>query len=174
MELDFEIDKITKSIESVETGERFETQVVPITKADLKEITKKNGWLFDWKIEFSQPERQVYKLIAEKEPSVIQGLVAFEKWDKDKLVYMPLVESAPFNVGKKKLYEGVCGNLVAYGCKLSKEYGFGGYLYFEAKTALIEHYKKKLRATHICGQKIAIEFAAADRLIGSYFHEQKE
>ena len=31
---------------------------------------------------------------------------------------MNLVESAPFNIGNNKLYEGVAGNLVAYACKV--------------------------------------------------------
>jgi len=43
MELDFEIDKITESIEVAQTGEHFETSVVSVTKADLKEI---DGWKF--------------------------------------------------------------------------------------------------------------------------------
>lgn len=171
MELDFEIDKITESIERVETGESFNTQVVPVTKTDLKEINANNGWFFDWNFEFSHLERQVYKLITEKEPNIIQGLVSFVKRDNDKLVFMPLIESAPFNVGKNKKYNGVCGNLIAFCCKMSKEYGFEGYLLFEAKTVLISHYIETLRATHFGGQRMGIEPEAAEWLIDSYFHE---
>ena len=47
MELDFEIDKITESIISAETGEALDTLVLPVTEADLKRVTKKNDWLFD-------------------------------------------------------------------------------------------------------------------------------
>ena len=47
MELAFEIDKITESIENADTGETLDTLVLPVTKDDLKETTKKNGWLFD-------------------------------------------------------------------------------------------------------------------------------
>jgi hypothetical protein len=47
---------------------------------------------------------------------------------------MPLIESAPFNIGKGKKYLGAPCNLVAYGCKLSKEYGFDGVVAFDAKT----------------------------------------
>jgi hypothetical protein len=43
MELDFEIDKITKSIENAETGEALDTIVLPFTKDDLKETTKKTA-----------------------------------------------------------------------------------------------------------------------------------
>jgi hypothetical protein len=43
MELDFEIDKITESIENAQTGETFDTLVLPVTKADLEEVTKKTA-----------------------------------------------------------------------------------------------------------------------------------
>jgi hypothetical protein len=59
MELDFEIDKITESIENAETGESHNTLVLPVTQADLKETVIKNGRIFDRKQEFTEPERQV-------------------------------------------------------------------------------------------------------------------
>ena len=105
MELDFEIDKITESIENAETGETLETLVLPVTKADLEKVNKKNGWLFDWKLEFSEPEKQVYKLVVEKEPKTIHGMVSLEK--REKHVFMHLIESAPCNIGKEKKYLGV-------------------------------------------------------------------
>ena len=43
MELDFEIDKITESIENTKTGESHNTLVLPVTKADLEVLTKENG-----------------------------------------------------------------------------------------------------------------------------------
>ena len=43
MELAFEIDKITESIENADTGETLNTLVLSVTKDDLKETTKKNG-----------------------------------------------------------------------------------------------------------------------------------
>jgi len=42
MELDFEIDKITESIENAETGESLNTLVLPVTQADLEETE----WVF--------------------------------------------------------------------------------------------------------------------------------
>ena len=62
MELAFEIDKITESIENVQTGETLNTLVLPVTKDDLKETTKKNGWLFNWKYEYDQTGRRVYNV----------------------------------------------------------------------------------------------------------------
>jgi len=169
MELEFEIDKITESIESAETGERFDTHVLPLGEADLRGVTPQNGWLFNWKSELAETNRQVYKLVTEKEQNVIQGLLSFEKNDKEKLIFIYLIENAPHNLGRRKAYKGVCGNLVAYACKKSKEYGFNGYVSFMAKTALIEHYMTMLKAKHYGGQRMGIEPDDADLLINNYF-----
>ena len=174
MELDFEIDKITESIEFVKTGESFETIVLSVEKDDLKQVSKKNGWNFNWKQEFSQKDRQVYKLVTKKEPNIIQGLLSLQNRESDKFIFMHLIENAPFNIGEKKLYAGVCGNLVAYAGKLSVESGFDGYLSYEAKTALIEHYKKTLGAVHIGGNKMVITKDSAYKLIKKYFPKKEE
>ena len=170
MELEFEIDKITESIESAETGERFETLVLPVGKTDLRGVTKKNGWNFDWKLELA--DHQVYKLVTEKEPDVIQGLASFE--ERQGYIYMNLIESAPANRGKSKKYIGVSNNLIAYGCKLSMEAGFNGVVAFDSKTTLIEHYQNKLGAERISGQRMAFEEKIAKFYIDKYFPQQKK
>ena len=172
MELDFEIDKITESIENAKTGETLDTLVLHVTKADLEVVTKKNGWLFDWKLEFSEPEKQVYKLVAEREPQTIHGMVSFEKL-KD-YVLMHLIENAPFNRGVSKKYLGVCGNLTAYGCKLSMSYGFGGVIAFDPKTTLIAHYEKTLGAVLKSKRRMAIFEEQAKHLLEKYFPETEE
>ncbi|MCL2181376.1 MAG: hypothetical protein FWB83_09640 [Treponema sp.] len=98
MELDFVIDKITESIENAETGETLNTLVLPAAKEDLEKVSKKNGWIFDWKQEFSEPDRKIYKLVTVQEPQTIHGMVSLEKL-KDH-VLMHLIESAPCNIGK--------------------------------------------------------------------------
>ena len=60
--LDFEVDKLTNSIENVITGDSFATDITIISISDLKNVTRKKGWQFDWKLELKQPERDVYKL----------------------------------------------------------------------------------------------------------------
>ena len=172
MELAFEIDKLTESIEATDTGETLDTLVLPVTQADLKETTKKNGWLFDWKLELSKPEHQVYKLVTEKEPHTIHGLVSLEK--KEDHVLMHLIESAPFNIGKGKKYLGVCGNLTAFGCKMSKDYGFDGVIAFDPKTALIAHYQETLGAVLIGKRKMAVFEDKAKILLDKYFPETQE
>lgn len=169
MEIDIEIDKMTNSIEDVETGEVLKTLVLPVNKADLKDVTKKNGWKFDWKLVFSEVGHTMYKLVTKKEPDVIQGLIALEK--DAGFMLMNLIETAPFNFGKNKKYFGVPLNLVAYGCKLSKEYGFDGVLAFDSKTALFEHYEKTLGAVRLGGSRMAIFEERAQLFIDQYFPE---
>ena len=110
------LDKLTNSIENVVTGDSFHTDITLISAADLKTVTKSKGWQFDWKLEFKQPERDVFKLTIVNNQSIIQGLISLEV--KSDHVYMHLVENPPFNKGKTKIYAGVPGNLVAFACKL--------------------------------------------------------
>jgi hypothetical protein len=172
MELDFEIDKITESIEDAQTGETLGTLVLPVTEDDLEKVTKKKGWLFDWKFEYDKTERQVYKLVVEQEPQTIHGLISLRKVEDH--VFMHLLESASFNRGKSKKYLGGPGNLVAYGCKLSMEYGFDGVVVFEPKTALIPHYEKTLGAVLISERRMAILEDKAMILLEKYFPETQE
>ncbi|MEO8109253.1 MAG: hypothetical protein ABI594_04435 [Ginsengibacter sp.] len=76
--LDFLIDKLTNSIENLQTGDTFPTNITLLSTADLKSVTKKSGWQFDWRYEFKQPEREVYKLTIPNNLSVIQGIISLE------------------------------------------------------------------------------------------------
>jgi hypothetical protein len=129
--------------------------------------SKKNDWLFDWKLEFKESARDVYKLTIVNNQSVIQGLISVEV--KEDHVYMHLVESAPFNKGKNKIYAGVPGNLVAFACKLSFQRGHEGNISFISKTRLIQHYIDTLGAFHFGGRLMIIETKAALKLINKYF-----
>jgi hypothetical protein len=165
--LDFFVDKLTNSIENVITGDSFSTDISILANNDLKIVSKKNGWLFNWRDEFKEPARDVYKLTIVNNPTIIQGLISLEV--KADHVYMHLVESAPFNKGKTKIYAGVPGNLVAFACKLSFQRGHEGNVSFLSKTQLVEHYEKTLGAFHFGGRIMIIETDAALRLINKYF-----
>ncbi len=165
--LDFVIDKLTHSIENIVTGDSFPTDIVVLSKAELKNITKKNGWEFDWKQEFKQADRDIYKLTIVNNPTVIQGLVSLT--EKQDHIYLHLIESAPFNKGKNKMYAGVPGNLVAFACKLSFHRGCDGFVSFLAKSRLIDHYQETLQATHVGGHLMVINTTGALKLIDKYF-----
>ena len=72
-------------------------------------------------------------------------------------------------MGKKKLYEGVPGNLFAFACKESWDKGYQGIVAFQSKTKLIEHYENTLGAIHVGGHKMIIFPEAALKLIKKYF-----
>lgn len=82
---------------------------------------------------------------------------------------MNLLQNAPFNLGKAKLYEGVAGNLVAYACKISFQKGFDGYVVFTAKSKLIKHYEDSLGAYHLKNQRMIIDTKASKLLVEKYF-----
>ena len=165
--IDIEIDKLTNSIENVITRDRFKTDISLVVKSDLKTVLKKNGWLFNWKDEYRQPDRDVYKLTIRGNPDIVQGLISIT--EREDHVYMHLIESAPFNLGKNKVYVGVPGNLVAFACKISFHRGFDGYVAFTSKTQLIEHYKKALGAINVGGHLMVINTDSALKLIDKYF-----
>ena len=165
--LDFIVDKLTRSIENVITGDSFQTEISTLRLTDLPQITKKKNWLFDWKKELNCNDREVYKLTIQNNPGIIQGLVSL-KIERDH-VYMCLLESAPFNKGKNKIYLGVPGNLVAYGCRLSFQKGYEGFVAFHSKSKLIDHYIKTLGAKHFGGQLMIIDTESAKKLVDKYF-----
>jgi len=153
--LEFIVDKLTNSIQNTISGDSFDTEVLRLTKTDLKQVTKKNGWNFDWKVELADNTKEVFKLTIPNNPNIIQGLLSLTL--EPDHVYMHLLENAPFNIGQNKLYEGVAGNLVAHACKVSFQHGFDGFVGFTAKTKLIDHYRKTLGAYTLGGHRMIIQ-----------------
>jgi hypothetical protein len=168
--LGIEIDKLTNSIVNTISGDSFPTDVHPIIKSDLKNVSKKNGWHFNWVNESKLKDRQVFKLTIRNNPEIIQGLLSISDY-KDHF-YLHLIENSPFNLGKTKLYEGVSGNLFAFTCKISWDRGYQGFVSFTSKTKLVEHYEKFLGATHVGGHKMVIFPQEALKLIKKYFPTQ--
>jgi hypothetical protein len=165
--LDFIIDKLTNSIQNTISGDSFGTEVLRLTKIDLKQVTKKNGWNFNWKAELENNTKEVFKLTIPNNPNVVQGLLSLTL--ESDHVYMHLLENAPFNIGQNKLYEGVAGNLVAHACKVSFQQGFDGFVGFTAKTKLIEHYQKTLGAYTLGGHRMVVPTQSAQILVDKYF-----
>lgn len=99
--LDFIIDKLTNSIENTSTNEVFDTIIDKITIENIKQI-KKVDWRFNWNKELKDTSKEIYKLTTMNNPSIIQGLLSIE--DKSDHIFMHLIESAKFNIGKNKIY----------------------------------------------------------------------
>ena len=162
--LEFEIDKLTNSIENSISGETFNTLIIQIK--ETKRI-KKTDWTFDWHLEIKDNSKLVWGLTTQDKQSILQGLISIT--DKDDHVFMNLIENAKFNKGKNKLYTGVAGNLVAFACKLSFEKGYDGIVSFVAKTQLIEHYSQTLGAKLFGRNRMYIDTKEAQFLAKKYF-----
>jgi hypothetical protein len=167
IELDFEIDKLTNSIENSLSGEVFETEITQISLKESRQI-KKLEWVFSWNAVLKLTSNKVYKITTLNNPTIIHGLICLT--DKQDHIFMPLIESAKFNKGSKKLYRGVSRNLVAFACKTSFEKGYEGIVSFIAKTQLIEHYKTSLGAKSFGGgNRMFIDTKEAYSLVKQYF-----
>lgn len=164
---DFIIDRLTNSITNSISGDSFPTEVSLLSKEDLKQVQMKNGWFFNWKEEHNLPDREVYKLTIVNNANIVQGITSLTVSTDN--VFLHLIENAPFNKGKEKLYEGVAGNLVAFACRLSFQRGSDGFVSFHSKTNLIDHYVKSLNAIHYGNQLMIINTEAALRLVNKYF-----
>lgn len=161
--INVEIERLTNSIVNVISGDILETEFHRVTK---KEIRKKD-WLFDWGYELADKKNQVYKMTIKGSNNIIQGLISMS-FEND-FIFVNLIESAQFNRGKEKLYEGVGGNMFAFACKVSKDSGFGGFVSFVSKASLMEYYTKTLGAQRAVGQRMVILDSEADKLIMQYF-----
>jgi hypothetical protein len=169
---EFIIDKITNSIEDRITGESFQTILKPVTKEDLKIITKKNGWSFSWKKEYNEENRQIYKLLIVENPQ-IHGLISFEPLKSEQFIELHLIENAPHNFGANKQFLGVAANMVAFACKTSFELGFEGFVAFTAKTKLVKHYIETLGARLLFGNsRMGIFTEEAKILVNSYYKNE--
>ncbi len=165
--IDIEIDGLTQSIVHAETKASLNTAIVwwhPL-KPSQRRLTK---WQFDWPGEASKG-RMVAALTI-RDDRAVQGLISFAPESDHVLVH--LVESAPHNIGRRKRFIGVPGNLFALACQESLRQGFEGSLSFDAKTELISHYSESLGAIQVgTRQRMIITPAAAQRLIARYFKD---
>lgn len=170
--INLKIDKLTNCLIDLKTGEEVKTDIKELSRKDLQSISKRAGWLFDWKIPFGNNSIQVYKLLVKKSIHTIQGLIALER--QNTVLQIHLAESAPWNRSKsQKTYEGVGGHLFAFACLKSLEYGFKGEVAFTAKTALIQYYIKELGATQFYTNRMGILEDSAAKLITKYYGDGK-
>ena len=163
---DIIIDKLTPCLEDLRTGEIVKTSY---SLADKDEIKNLKGWAFNW-ADSSLKNSEIYKLTLQND-NEIQGLVALTKYEKDRAVYVNIAERAGWKQGIKK-YGGVGGHLFAIAAKRSKELGYGGFVFMDAKNMkLVENYKEKLKAKHVgVGHpyRMVIEEEAAEYLLKIY------
>lgn len=167
-----DIDELTPCLRRLSDGKIINTTVTEVkpSRKDFKD------WEFDWAL----PVKNGYTVRAIKADGDdrIQGMVALKPDPQNYAVRIDIVEAAPFNnphnkLFKQKEYAGVGGHLFAEAVKESYKQGYGGYVFFKAKTNLIEHYERNLGAVLINPKDriMAIDERAARKLYERYYQE---
>ena len=175
MKMGIEIDALAPCLVDTSTGNVVKTTFSKAISSDLKSAKSKDGWLFNW----TDPDLaadDIYKLtVAGSEE--IQGMIALQYEERDKAVYAHIAESAPWNRGKAKRYEGVGGHLFAIAAQKSMEKGYGGFVFLDAKNAdLVRHYEEALGARFLGiahPYRMIIDEEAAARLLRIYTFDEE-
>ena len=168
-----EIDELTPCLRRMSDNKIIDTSVVDVspTKEDFKD------WEFDWTI----PQKNGYTIrgIKADGDDRIQGMVAMKSDPQNYAINVDIVEAAPFNNPHNKIYvekeySGIGGHLFAEAVKESMAQGYDGYVYFKAKTDLIEHYQKELGAVLINPKEriMAIDERSAKVLYDKYYKDE--
>lgn len=108
-----------------------DARILSPLKVTLPSIT--DGWRFNFKSHSKKKGYQIYILVCDKTPNVIEGCLIFQLRDAIE-PYMAYIEIAPHNKGVGKRYDKVAGCLIAYACRLSFKSGkdhFKGWLTFD-------------------------------------------
>ena len=137
---------------------------VNIVSSTAKQL-KKDGWNFDWDKSFGAISQKIAYLENDK----IQGLVEFEQVPSSLFNVIYRIELAPENIGKNKKIDNVAGTLFAYVAKDSLDAGFEGFVVFDSKTLLVDHYVTKYGAKVLFGNRLYFDTSASKALIKKYF-----
>jgi len=144
-------------------------------KVNLPSIT--DGWIFNFKKHAKEKNHEVYILICEETPDIIEGCLIFEMKGKIE-PYMAFIEVAPHNKGNDKRYDRIAGSLIAFACRLSFKNGKGdylGYLTFdvqeenkEDEIKLMAVYSKKYNALKYGATTMIIPPSGGEKLINEF------
>lgn len=164
--INVEIDELTPCLFKSSTNKYVDTIIKKMDNSkELKKLTK--GWNFDWTI-----EKNILGLYSVDNKERLQGLMSYELKKDNQAVYIKLLENNPDNV-KNKTYTGVGGHLIAEACKISFDNGFDGYVYLDAKTNLIEHYKNYGAKQFGLTNRMIFETEKSKKLMEVYYGKKK-
>ena len=137
---------------------------------------KKDGWNFTWKDLYKNQDAIFYKLVLDATPDVVEGIIMMSIQNEE-MAYLNNVELAPHNIGRDKRYDYIAGCLIAYGCLYGHRNGVGnykGFVCFDSKTVLINHYRTKYGAEQAIGQRMFISAVTSIELVKKYLNTDLE
>lgn len=145
---EFKINGLSECVD-MSSGKRITTEGIAASQEVVRSVFKKDGWLFNWKMEYEKTDRKLFYLRTCTEDPRAQGFISATPMFTEKYIFLHLIEKAPHNMGRERKYDLVSDCLIAYMCKTSYELGFDGFVAFVAKTKLIDHYTQKFGAEMI-------------------------
>lgn len=150
------------------TGAVLQTQMHEVESS--QELQDLEDWNFDWQKEKRQG-RTVVKLTLEGDTTA-QGLLSYEIDTVNAAVYLALLEAAPHNIGRMGKFEGVGPHLFAYIGKVALDRGYE-YIYFAAKTALMDYYQQRLGAYPTgFGNRMILDGKSLKELVEFYYGKE--
>ncbi|MCM3289191.1 hypothetical protein M3661_03510 [Paenibacillus sp. MER 180] len=155
-------------------GEHYEGDFSLLTKTDLVQLKKNNGWTrgLNWGAYLQKNEEfTAYKLQVIGDTH-IQGLIAVAI--RDGYVELALVEKSKHNRKPVQQFRNIGEVLFAQACLLSVENNGDGYVLLRAKTGLINHYIHyyRMEVVNSRQQLMAIPPVEAKRLIELYYRQR--
>lgn len=119
-------------------GKEYKVKIEALADRDYGKITK-SRYFFDWKTE---KENSVFKITLVGSDEIL-GLVSLIEHN-DKRIQINLLAVSKENRGKKKIYDGIAGNLIAWACREAvKQFGEDACVSLIPKTKLAKHYMKE-------------------------------
>jgi hypothetical protein len=145
------------------SGKTYPIEVLPVESGDYKFFSK-SRYFFDWKEENNQ---EVYKLVIKGQNDVL-GLVSIERIPSEWRVHIRLLTVSKENVGSKKRFENIAGNLISYAAKIAVA-DFGGLacLSLRPKSSIAKHYIDKYKM-NITGMTLSLEVPEIINLINQF------
>ena len=153
--------------------------IEPMTNADAEETNRPPVWQTSWTSEYLFDGR--FEKYAVRAGEELIALGAYEILQDALVVHITYLEAQPGSNptmdGGTPNYTGIGRLLIAYGIKLSIDYGFAGDVVLEAKTsALARHYERDFGAIRLpifdaSAPRYLIADEAAKRIFFSYLSE---
>ncbi len=165
-------------VTDAESGKELPAEIREAKRSDFRK-TVIEGWQTSWLTDYLQQEDLKKYALEIKETKELVGLGAYRSVPEGLLVYVEYIESAPNSnptISEEKRYLGIGAVLLAFGIKLSVDYGFGGAIFLKAKTTEIrEHYLRHFGAVPFSRRDpylLLIDGEAARKLFMLYLREE--
>ncbi len=165
------------------TGRKIPVRFLPMTPEDARATEGQSGqpWQSPWTSPYiADPRYMKYAVKTEAEELI--ALAAYEVIESFIAIHIVYLESQPESnptMTQTKKYAGIGKVLIAYGIKLSIDHGFGGAVFFQAKTPELEkHYVADFGAQYLPSAgfsgapRLIIEGEAAKRVFTSFLEEE--